>query len=315
MMKSIRWRPVVAVLILGYVAEPALAATMRVSAPTTEQTARLEEHRTRIERGMTRGEANEWMAALAEEVRLMPEYHGTIFGRAGAERYFAAFFERFRVVRHERRSMTVWNLGERLVECGRFEQVLARKDDGRERVLDGKYLEIWSRTDAAGWQVSTTIWNYSRWPEFADELRFPEVPGVRTAMEARVPVRGGVSFELAALNKLQEVAIAEKDHAIWSQFYADDAVLLPNHAPAAEGRGAIDGYIQAHVKGMPVYEKLDIRNDRIDDLGDWVIDYASHVANWRNGDASGVNTGKNVRVWRREPRGGLKMVCQIGTYD
>ena len=56
-------------------------------------------------------------------------------------------------------------------------------------------------------------------------------------------------------------------------------------------------------------------HDAIDPLGAFVIDHASHVAIWRNGDASRVNTGKNIRVWRRAPAGGLKMICQAGTYD
>lgn len=313
-MNSIRWRPVVAGLILNGVILSSYAAEMRSSATTDEQKEMIERRHENLARGLLSGDASGCVGESAEDVRLMPEYHGTIFGRAGAERYFGALFDRFRVERHERRSMGIWNLGERLVEYGRFAQKLSRKDDGRERELEGKYLEIWARVDG-GWRLMAAMWNYSTWPEFADELRFSEVPGVRMAMEAHVPVNGGLSFELAALNRLQERAIVEKDHRVWSQFYADDAVLLPNHDPVQEGRGKIDAYLESHVGHMPVFEKLDIRNDRIDDLGTWVIDYASHVAIWRDGDASGVSTGKNIRIWRREPRGGLKMICQAGTYD
>ena len=64
-----------------------------------------------------------------------------------------------------------------------------------------------------------------------------------------------------------------------------------------------------------MFEKLDIRNDRIDEFDDVIVEYASHVANWRNGDSSGVNTGKNLRIWRRGPDHGLKIVLQIGSYD
>lgn len=245
----------------------------------------------------------------------MPEYHGTVFGRSAARRYFEAVFDRFEVGRYERTPLRRLNLGDRLVEFGRFTQILVRKENVQRRELDGKYLDVWTRTTTGGWELMAATWNYSRWPEFAEELRFPDVPGVRVALEAHLPVKGGVGFELAALNEFQETVIVQRDHGVWSQFYADDAVLLPNHAPVCDGRREIDAYLEEHVKGMSVFEKLDIRHDRIDDLGGWVIDYASHVANWRNGDASGVNTGKNIRLWRREPPGGLRMVCQIGTYD
>lgn len=252
---------------------------------------------------------------MAAVVRVMPEYHATLFGREDAGRYYQALLGRYGVSRYERSSIRAMNLGERLVEFGRFRQELRRKDNERTCELEGKYLDVWAQAKDGRWEVVATTWNYSLWPEFADELRFAEVPGVRIAFQTHVPVRDGVSFELAALNKLQETAIVEKDHAVWSRFYADDAVVLANHAPVLEGRDQIDAYIEGHVKGMPVYEKLDIRNDAIDDLGSWVIDYASHVAIWRSGDASGVNTGKNIRIWRREPPGRLKMICQIGTYD
>ena len=302
-------------LILGCLVPPTLAAGSGLPAPTAEQTAVLEQHRASFAQGLSKGRAEACVAGFAEAVRLMPEYHGTIFGREGARQYYGALLERFTISRYERQSMATLNLGERLVEFGRFTQRMVRNDTSEARELEGKYVEVWTRANGGAWQVTTALWNYSKWPEFADELRFPHVPSVRIAMEAHVPVRDGLSFELAALNQLQERAIVEKDHAVWSMFYADDAVILANHGAACEGRSEIDGYLKDHTGGMPVFEKLDIRNDRIDDLGEWVIDYASHVANWRNGDASGVNTGKNLRVWRREPRGGLKMVCQAGTYD
>lgn len=304
-----------AALLAGLAAAVAFAGETGSTALTAEQVARLARHRADYGQAMLNGAANECVGSFAQDVRLMPEYHGTLFGRAEAERYFRAFSGRFNVVRYERVAVRAWNLGERLIEIGRFVQTCVRRDDGRARELEGKYVDVWTRSEGGEWEVIATTWNYSRWPEFADELRFSEVSGVRVAMEAHVPVKGGLSFELAALNRLQERAIVEKDDRVWSQFYADDAVLLPNHDTVREGRGEIDAYLENHVAHMPVYEKLDIRNDRIDDLGSWVIDYASHVAIWRNGDASGVNTGKNIRIWRREPRGGLKMVCQAGTYD
>lgn len=66
---------------------------------------------------------------------------------------------------------------------------------------------------------------------------------------------------------------------------------------------------------MPIFEKLDIRNDRIDDLGKYVIEYASHIAVIRNGDYSGVGTGKDIRIWRREAGGSLKIFRHMAMYD
>ena len=64
-----------------------------------------------------------------------------------------------------------------------------------------------------------------------------------------------------------------------------------------------------------MFEKLDIRNDRVDDLNDFVIEYASHIAIVRNGDWSGVFTGKDLAIWRRTKNGSLKIFRHIAMYD
>src|SRR5687768_16955577 len=142
-------------------------------------------------------------------------------------------------------------------------------------------MDIWEQT-AGKYSLLTHIWNTDSYPAIANELRLSDVPGVRTALEAHVPIKDNLSFELAALNKLHEVAITQGDDKVWSQFYADDAVLLANQGTILQGRAAIDEYFSRHVAGPTVFEKLDTRNDAIDPAGRFIIEYASHVANWRN---------------------------------
>jgi len=124
-----------------------------------------------------------------------------------------------------------------------------------------------------------------------------------------------VSFELAALGLLHELAVQQHNATLWSRLYADDAILLANNGGLVVGRKAVDDYIAAHCPQLPVFEKLDLRTDRIEELGDYVFEYASQVANWRRGDSSGVSTGKNLRIWRREPDHALKIVLAVGAYD
>jgi len=248
----------------------------------------------------------------ADKVRVMPEYHGTLFGAEHARAYFTAFFERFTVQGYERERLRVFDLGVRVMDVGRFKMKLVSATGTHE--VAGKYAEVWRNANGQLSLLAQT-WNFDSYPPIADELRFTGVPGVRISLEPHVAVNDALSFELAALNKLHEVAIMEKDADLWSQFYANDALLLFNHAREQIGRSAIDAFLRKHAAEMPIFEKLDIRHDEIDSLGAYVIDYASHTAIWRREGASGVNTGKNIRLWRREPQGGLKMIAQIGTYD
>lgn len=282
---------------------------------TPEQRQVLDRFRTEYPDSFVLASTERILAGCAEEIRLMPVYEGTVFGKPNAGAYYRAFLERFQVKAFRRQLGEAVNFGGRIGEYGSFTQTLVQRHSGKEISLTGKYLDLWETAADGKLRLATQVWNYDRPLESGDDFRFAEVPAVQVALQAHVPVKGGISFDLAALNQLHGVAIAEHDGAVWSQFFADDAVLMPNLSPICRGRKAIDDYISAHVRQLSVFEKLDIRNDRIDDLGAFVIEYASHVANWRNGDSSGVNTGKNLRIWRREATGGLRLFWQIGNYD
>ena len=252
---------------------------------------------------------------FAESVRLMPEYQKTVLGKTNAFSYYKTFLARFVVRSYSREEIEAIDLGSRVLEIGRVSTKLALKTTGQEHEIPGKYLDIWEKSEHGRLTLITQCWNYDQPLEIADELRFADVPAVQMALQPHLPVKDRISFELAALNKLLEAAVSQHDGKLWAQFFADDAVLMANYSPVNRGRKAVDEYIENHVKYLPIFEKLDIRNDRIDDLGYYVIEYATHVANWRNGESSGVSTGKNIRVWQREPEGSLKLFLQIGGYD
>lgn len=272
-------------------------------------------YRSEVARAYVDEKADRIVSRYAGNVRLMPPYHGSVFGRDNARAYHAALFERFDVRKYQRDEVQTYDLGSRLVEVGRFTMTLAAGKDGASHDISGGYMDIWEQVAGKPAALITHVWNTDKYPDIANELRFSQVPGVRTALEAHVPIKDNLSFELAALNKLHEVAITQRDDKVWSLFFADDALLVANHHGFVQGRAAIDEHLSRYVPNMSVFEKLDIRNDEIDVAGRFVIEYASHVANWRNGDSSGVNTGKNIRLWRREADGSLKMICGIGTYD
>lgn len=253
-------------------------------------------------------------AVQTETLRLMPITQPTVFGPANAAAYYRAFLTRFAVREYTRTSAGQFDLGARVVEIGRFTQKLTIKGSGETFELNGKYLDAWEKLPDGGLRLVTAGWNSDTWLPQAELLRFPEVPSVRTAFEPRAPIDSEVSFELAALGYLHEAAVVQHNARLWSRLFADDAIMLANNGGLYAGRKAVDDYIAAHCPQLPVFEKLDLRIDRIEELGDYVFEYASQVANWRHGDSTGVGTGKNLRIWRRE-RGVLKVVLSVGSYD
>lgn len=254
-------------------------------------------------------------AMQTENLRLMPITQPTMFGRENAAAYYRAFLGRFAVRDCSRTSAGQFDFGSRVVEIGRFSQKLTHKGTGETFDLNGKYLDAWEKQPDGGLRLVTAAWNADAWLPQAETLRFPDVPSVRTAFEPRASTKTAVGFELAALGLLHETAVMQRDAALWSRFYADDAMMLANNGGFHVGRQAVDDYISRHAPELPVFEKLDLRIDRIEESGDYVFEYASQIANWRRGDATGVSTGKNLRIWRREPDHALKIVLSIGSYD
>lgn len=254
-------------------------------------------------------------AYLADTIRLMTEFQRTVFGKKNVISYHQAFAERFDVNTYTRDALEVLDLGQMIVEHGQFTMSIRSKLTGQVHLLKGKYQNIWKKQASGNLLLTTEGWNYDHPVEIGDQMRFAEVPVVDIALQPHLPIDTPIRFELAALSRLQESAISQHDANLWAQFYSDDAIFFSQRLPFQQGRKAIDDYIEKHVSEMPIFEKLDIRNDRIEDLGIYVIEYASHVACWRNGNSSGIGLGKDLRIWRREKNGSLKIFRHIGMYD
>jgi ketosteroid isomerase-like protein len=252
---------------------------------------------------------------LSETVRLLPAYQKTVLGKADAASYYQAFLKRFAVRAYDRQPIEVADIGQRLIEIGRFTMTVAVRGSGETHALAGKYMDLWEKSASGKLELNAAAWNHDEYPKIADQLRFADVPSVHMALQARLPVAAGITLELAAIQKLQESAIVQHDGKTWALFYADDGILLANHGGVVSGRKALDEYTVEHANAFPVFEKLDLRTHRIDDLRGYVIEYASGVANWRVGESSGVSLGKNILVWRRESGGTLKIWRAIGMYD
>jgi ketosteroid isomerase-like protein len=251
----------------------------------------------------------------ADNTRLMPEFQKTIMGKANTLKYFEAFASRFEVLEYDRDEIEILDLGSRVVEHGMFSMKMKLRTTNKHYELKGKYQDIWEKQPGGKLSLITEGWNYNHQVTFSEELRFAEVPAVHIALEPHLPVNSNISFELAALCRLMESAVSQHDSKLWAQFYTDDGMFIYSFNPIQKGRKALDEFLETHVNEMPIFEKLDIRNDRIDDLGMFVIEYASHIAVWRNGGSSGVNTGKDLRIWRRETDGSLKILRSMAMYD
>jgi len=254
-------------------------------------------------------------AYYSDDVRLMPEYQKTVITKANVLLYLKAYIARFDIKEFLRQEIEIMDLGTRVVEFGLFTQKLSLKGKTEPIELKGKYCDIWQRTPEGKLSLITEAWNYSHPVKIGQDLVFPDVPSVNVAMQSHVAVNSPIALELLAYNRLLESVITEHNPKLWRMFYADDYMLFYSGHSVYKGRKEIDAYLEEHVKQLPVFEKLDIRTEKIDELDGYVIEYGSHIAIIRNGDWSGVGTGKDIRVWRREKNGTLRICRGVAMYD
>jgi hypothetical protein len=265
---------------------------------------------------MNTGKLPELKEFMSPKIRLMPPFQNTMIGADHALSFHSLFTSRFLVKDYSRKRIEILDLGKQVVEIGTMSFRLQRRSAPGEQVVTGTYLGIWEGSEVDGLRLITEAWNYDQYlGTLHDEFKFAEVPSTHAALLPTVPVKSNLTFELAALNHLLDETVTQHDARVWSQFYADDAMLAPGYTAIRKGRNEIDAYIKKHVDELPVFAGLDIRNDRVDDLGRFVVEYASHIASWKNGDSSGVSMGKNIRIWKRQEDHCLKLFRSIAMYD
>ncbi len=251
-----------------------------------------------------------------DTARLMPEFQMTVMNKVNVLQYYSSFARRFNVNSFSRTRSELLKLDDHwIIDWGLFETHLKHRDTGKEYELRGKYMDVWKRNSQGTLTLVTQAWNFNHQIDFGDLLRFSDVVTVNVAIGAHVTVQSRISFELAAYSELMRSTVQLHDSVRWSMFYADDGNFMYSNHPVYNGRRALNAFFKEHAAQLPIFENLDLRTDHIENLGKFVIEYSSHTAFVRGGNWSGTGTGKDLRVWRREQDGTLRIFRHIAMYD
>ncbi len=266
----------------------------------------------------TKGMLNEDIDLITEyfetQVRLMPEAFPTVMGLVNARAYFEAMFRQFDIVDYQRTAIEQLNMGAYVASFGRFTLKMTNPS-GVTRHLQGKYVNLWTTNSKGNWRVVTDSWNFDHQIDFKEEFAFAHVPSTVMAMEQHLPIDSPALVELAAYNGLTNQAILMRDATTIGLMYDDNATVFANYTPPIQGRKEIDAYWERHIPELPSFESLQNRTNFVKDLGQYVLQYSSHIVAWRSGVYSGVNTGKHVRIWKRGDDGRLKTYRRVSSYD
>lgn len=161
----------------------------------------------------------------AENIRLMPEFQKTVIGKNNVLLYHQTFAARFDVMEYSKVETELLDLGEVIAETGMFTIKVKLRSTNQVHEIEGKYQDLWSTKDNAIVLI-TEAWNYNHALKIEEQMRFNEIQVTDVALKSHLPVNTAITFELAALNRLMEVTVAQHDAKMWSQFYAEDGMFL-----------------------------------------------------------------------------------------
>jgi len=118
---------------------------------------------------------------------------------------------------------------------------------------------------------------------------------------------------IAAVGRAFSGALVRRDLDTLASLYSDDAVLMPPHHPAVQGRAAI----KAWLGGFPPVTQLDLRVDRIDGRGDLAYVRGSYTMVLKPGDAPETvsDTGKYLEIRHRQPDGSWPLAVDMFNSD
>jgi ketosteroid isomerase-like protein len=160
----------------------------------------------------------------AANLRLMPEFQKTMRGKDNVLAYHKAFAARFDIRELTRKEMEILDFGTRVAEFGTFAMRISVKANGQEQQLQGKYMDIWEKAPDGTLLLTTQAWNYSHRIPDPEQVRFHDLLVINIAFEPHVPINNNISYELAAINSLHEIAVTQHDAKVWSLHYADDVL-------------------------------------------------------------------------------------------
>lgn len=285
--------------------------SLEISANTNAQHAA---QRERLIENVNAENLEQTISLFAPKAQLMLQTNSTIKGRANIRLYFDAFFEHFDITQYQRNTIETLDLGSKLVEIGTYTLTM-KNPQQTVREITGSYLSLWSNDNNKEVKISIELWNFDHPVNFSHELRFKNVPTVTTALEPHLPISSPATLEVSAYASLIKESVLLRDGNVLSQFYTQDGVILRNSSPAIVGKSAIKHYWDKHAVEIASMEGLQQRTLALEAVGKYLIQQSAHIAIWRSGIHSGVNTGKHIRIWERQADGRIKTRILASAYD
>jgi ketosteroid isomerase-like protein len=245
----------------------------------------------------------------------MPEYQLTLTGISEITLFYKEIFQRQNVKTFQRTPTEIIHLGKTAVEIGTFKKEyssLASPDTLLTQ--SGKYWAIWDIQNSSNCKLKGEAFG------FFNQVKNPEALTVDTNKlqpgESEVYSQKKIPFELKAYNALMEKGVRTRDGVLRSEFFTDDAQIMPFADKTITGMPEIKPYLIAYSnRGVVTIDSIMCYTYDFEYGGDYIIEYDMFKVKWRVPNSSGRTEGKGIRIWKRQKDNALKLYREIGTHN
>lgn len=268
---------------------------------------------TKITSVTEREDLGAYLELYTQDAVLLPEFHPTVQGKKNIEAYHKHRFRYADVTRHVRTMHDYKQVDAYVIETGTFSWMMKLQD--RQPIEQtGNYLIVWEGDKRGKLRIVFEAWGSDKSVDRAH---------TKLLDTAHVPVKNKITFrnDAEGMQVIQlctdEVAAAVKkrDGAAMGMFYTSDAIYIPYYSPMMVGKQKIAEYYLKHEDPKVAIDSVHIQVTQAVPVKNYMITTGVYTVRWRAGGSSGIVTGKNLNIWRREKDGKFYLYRQLANHD
>jgi ketosteroid isomerase-like protein len=290
-----------------------LGQTTGSTTPTNaveQQLRKLSELRTEVEKN---DDLRSFLKYYDTNAISMPECQPMLIGMNEIESYYKEIFQRQKVKSFRRTTNEIIDLGKTKIEFGTFKKEYTSAEADTVLAQRGKYCNIWEMKPDGGFKLKGEVFNFFHPVANPEDLA---VQIKKTQPESSTFLAQEIPFELKAYNALNEKLVRIRDGAARSEFYDDDARIMPGSDTIRTGIGVIRPHLIAYSSGGDVtLDSVSVSTYHYEYFDEYILEYAKFRVKWRVPQSSGRTEGQVIRIWKRQKDKSLKMYREIGTHN
>jgi uncharacterized protein (TIGR02246 family) len=151
-------------------------------------------------------------------------------------------------------------------------------------------------------------------PLFLSVLALPTTSASAQGKTVSKADREDEEQRIRELDRRWVAAVAKKDAAAISEFYAPEGRIMPSNAPTAKGRVAIAEFWKGLVSLPGVEFSFEPREVKVAEAGDMVYDMGTYFLSYDGPQGRVQDRGKYLVVWERVS-GEWKVLVDIDNSD